>query len=64
MNARKQAVLDAIDAANSHDPNQEDGQPVELLYGQRMSAELDRLFPDASDPLLSCGPTPRQTTST
>ncbi|MBO9446630.1 DUF4202 domain-containing protein [Ruegeria sp. R14_0] len=51
MNARKQAVLDAIDAANSHDPNQEDGQPVELLYGQRMSAELDRLFPDASDPL-------------
>lgn len=51
MNARKQAVLDAIDAANSHDPKLEDGQPVELLYGQRMSAELDRLFPDASDPL-------------
>ncbi|WP_282119055.1 DUF4202 domain-containing protein [Ruegeria atlantica] len=51
MNARKQAVLDAIDAANSHDPNLEDGQPAELLYGQRMSAELDRLFPDASDPL-------------
>ncbi|MCG7519300.1 DUF4202 domain-containing protein [Ruegeria sp. Ofav3-42] len=51
MNARKQAVLDAIDAANSQDPNLEDGQPAELLYGQRMSAELDRLFPDASDPL-------------
>ncbi|WP_170409581.1 DUF4202 domain-containing protein [Ruegeria atlantica] len=51
MNTRKQAVLDAIDAANSHDPNLEDGQPAELLYGQRMSAELDRLFPDASDPL-------------
>ncbi|RBW59002.1 DUF4202 domain-containing protein [Ruegeria sp. A3M17] len=51
MNARKQAVLDAIDAANSHDPNLEDGQPAELLYGQRMSAELDRLFPDSSDPL-------------
>ena len=51
MNARKQAVLDAIDAANSHDPNLEDGQPVELLYGQRMSDEMDRLFPNASDPL-------------
>ncbi|WP_420584604.1 DUF4202 domain-containing protein [Ruegeria sp.] len=49
MSPQKQAVLDAIDAANRQDPNFEDGQPVELLYGQRMSAELDRLFPDASD---------------
>ncbi len=51
MSIRKQTVLDAIDAANAQDPNIEDGQPVELLYGQRMSAELDRLFPDASDAL-------------
>lgn len=51
MSERKQSVLDAIDAANAQDPNLEDGQPVELLYGQRMSAEMDRLFPDASDPL-------------
>ena len=51
MNARKQAVLDAIDAANTQDPNIEDGQPETLLYGQRMTAELNRLFPDASDPL-------------
>ncbi len=51
MSTRKQAVLDAIDAANAKDPNLEDGQPAALLYGQRMSAELDRLFPDASDPL-------------
>lgn len=51
MSARKQAVLDAIDAANTQDPNLDDGQPVELLYGQRMSNELDRLFPDASDVL-------------
>ncbi len=51
MSARKQAVLDAIDAANRQDPNIEDGQPVELIYGQRMSAEMDRLFPDASDML-------------
>jgi hypothetical protein len=51
MSARKQAVMDAIDAANRQDPNIEDGQPVELIYGQRMSAEMDRLFPDASDML-------------
>ncbi|NVO54470.1 DUF4202 domain-containing protein [Rhodobacteraceae bacterium B1Z28] len=51
MSARKQAVLDAIDAANTQDPNIEDGQPEALLYGQRMSVELDRLFPDASDAL-------------
>ena len=51
MSTRKQAVLDAIDAANAHDPNLEGGQPEALLYGQRMSAELDRLFPDASDAL-------------
>ncbi|RLK11195.1 DUF4202 domain-containing protein [Ruegeria conchae] len=51
MSARKQAVLNAIDAANAEDPNMENGQPAELLYGQRMSAELDRLFPNASDAL-------------
>lgn len=51
MSARKQAVLDAIDAANTQDPKLEDGHPEALLYGQRMSAELDRLFPDASDVL-------------
>jgi len=51
MSERKQAVLDAIDAANRQDPNHEDGQPAALLYGQRMSAELDRLFPKASDEL-------------
>ncbi len=51
MSTRKQAVLDAIDAANAQDPNLEDGQPEALLYGQRMSAELERLFPNASDAL-------------
>ncbi len=51
MSARKQAVLDAIDAANAKDPNLDDGQPEALLYGTRMSAELERLFPDASDAL-------------
>lgn len=51
MSTQKQAVLDAIDAANANDPNQDDGRPAALLYGERMSAELDRLFPDASDAL-------------
>ena len=52
MSTQKQAVLDAIDAANANDPNQDDGRPAALLYGERMSAELDRLFPEASDALL------------
>ena len=44
-----QQVLDAIDTANARDPRQDDGQPEALLYGHRMSAELSRLYPDASD---------------
>lgn len=49
---RLDAVLAAIDAANAADPHREpDGRPVELVYGERMSAELARLFPDASDDL-------------
>ena len=44
-------ALDLIDAANRADPGMEDGQPAALLYGQRMSAELARLVPDASDVL-------------
>ncbi|MEP3277540.1 MAG: DUF4202 domain-containing protein [Stappiaceae bacterium] len=50
MSSLKQALA-AIDAANSADPDQAEGIPAALLYGQRMSAELDRLFPDASDAL-------------
>lgn len=46
----EQAIA-AIDAANAADPNLEDGVPAAQLYGQRMSAELARLFPDASEPL-------------
>ena len=41
--------LRAIDSANSADPTIEASQPAALLYGQRMSTELARLFPDASD---------------
>ena len=40
------AALAAIDAANAADPKDE-----ALVYGQRMSVELARLFPKASDVL-------------
>jgi CRP-like cAMP-binding protein len=44
-------TLGAIDAANAADPNKDDGSPASQLYGQRMSSELERLFPDAGDVL-------------
>ncbi len=41
----------AIDAANAKDPNATEGTPDALLYGQRMTEEQKRLFPDASPSL-------------
>jgi hypothetical protein len=41
----------AIDAANAADPDQSEGAPAARLYGQRMTAEQERLFPEASDAL-------------
>lgn len=49
--SRLDTVLAGIDRLNAADPRQDDGQPEALLYGQRMSAEAARLFPDASDVL-------------
>ena len=43
---RLDTAIAAIDAANSADPKAE-----ALIYGQRMTAELARLFPDAPDVL-------------
>lgn len=55
MTAKLNAACERIDAANAQDPNREQWQgqehPKELLYGRRMSAWLDRLYPDASEPL-------------
>ncbi|SLN44724.1 hypothetical protein PEL8287_02279 [Roseovarius litorisediminis] len=48
---RLETVLAAIDATNAADPDCREGQPAAQLYGQRMSAELARLFPTASEPL-------------
>ncbi|HRO15128.1 MAG TPA: DUF4202 domain-containing protein [Paracoccus sp. (in: a-proteobacteria)] len=51
----RQTVFAAIDAANAADPRHEEGGPVELLYGRRMTAEQERLFPDAGDALaIAC----------
>lgn len=44
-------ALAAIDAANAADPTLEAGRPAALLYGERMTAELARLCPDADDAL-------------
>jgi len=47
-----QSVLAAIDAANAADPTLEpDGRPAALVYGERMSEELARRVPDASEHL-------------
>lgn len=55
MTTKLDHAFAAIDAANSKDPELEDGQPANLLYGQRMTAEQQRLFPDAPDPLrIAC----------
>ncbi len=52
---RLDQVFAAIDDANSRDPNIEDGSPANLLYGQRMTQEQRRLFPDASEALqIAC----------
>lgn len=52
---RLDAAAAAIDAANSEDPNrilvQGDAFPAELVYGQRMSAMLAEVYPDASEAL-------------
>jgi hypothetical protein len=51
MTDRLARALALIDAANAADPAQDDGRPAAQLYGERMTAELDRLFPDADDVL-------------
>jgi hypothetical protein len=48
---RLQRAFALFDAANRQDPRRQEGQPVELLYAQRMTDWLGRLYPDASEPL-------------
>ena len=46
---RFERALALFDAANAEDPNLEEGQPKELLYGRRMSDMIGRFAPDASE---------------
>lgn len=52
---RLETAYAGIDAANSKDPNTlrvgNERSPAELVYGQRMSAVLESLYPDASEAL-------------
>jgi len=46
---RFSGAIALFDAANSEDPNQDEGQPKELLYAQRMSDMIARFAPQASE---------------
>lgn len=43
------AAIGRFDAANERDPHQEQGQPAELVYAQRMTEMLERFAPDAPE---------------
>jgi hypothetical protein len=47
--ARFVHALALFDAANSEDPNQDQGEPKELLYARRMSDMIGRFAPEASE---------------
>lgn len=47
--ARFNQTLALFDMANAEDPNLDEGQPKELLYGRRMSEMIGRFAPDASE---------------
>ena len=47
--ARFDRAIALFDAANAQDPNQDQGQPKELLYAKRMTDMIGRYAPDASE---------------
>ena len=51
MTPALQSVFAAIDAANAADPDTSEGGPAALIYGERMTRQLDRIVPEASDVL-------------
>lgn len=52
MTDRFERAIAAIDAEHAKDPRAgEGGDPPELAYAKAMTAWLDRLYPDASEPL-------------
>jgi Domain of unknown function (DUF4202) len=52
VNESFEIALRRFDEENSRDPHQEDGQPRELLYAQRLTNWVLKLCPDASETLL------------
>ena len=46
---RFERAIALFDAANAEDPNQDEGQPKELLYARRMTDMIGRYAPDASE---------------
>ena len=46
-----EAALRRFDEENSHDPNQENGRPRELLYAERLTNWVLRLSPNAGEAL-------------
>ena len=46
---RFKQTIALFDAANAQDPNQDEGQPKELLYAQRMTDMIAHFAPDASE---------------
>jgi len=51
VNERFDTAIHRFDEDNSRDPNQENGQPRELLYAQRLTGWVNKLCPEASEPL-------------
>ncbi len=51
MNESFATAVRRFDEENSRDPNQEDGQPRELLYAHRLTNWVLKLRPDASEAL-------------
>ncbi len=46
---RFQRAIALFDAANAEDPKLDDGQPKELLYGQRMTEMIERFAPGSPE---------------
>jgi hypothetical protein len=51
MTERFESAILRFDTENGRDPNQENGQPRELLYAQRLTDWVQRLCPGASETL-------------
>ena len=51
MNQKFDAAIRRFDDENARDPNQENGQPRELLYAERLTAWVLKLRPDAGEAL-------------